>query len=30
MTNPLLEHSTLPLFKSILPEHVVPAIETLL
>ncbi len=30
MTNPLLEHSTLPPFKSILPEHVVPAIDTIL
>jgi len=30
MTNPLLEHNTLPPFDSILPEHIVPAIETLL
>lgn len=30
MTNPLLEHNTLPPFESILPEHIVPAIETIL
>jgi oligopeptidase A len=30
MTNPLLEMGHLPPFKHILPEHVVPAIETLL
>jgi oligopeptidase A len=30
MINPLLEHNTLPPFHSILPEHMVPAIETIL
>jgi len=30
MTNPLLEHNTLPPFKRIKPEHVVPAVEAIL
>lgn len=30
MINPLLEHNTLPPFNSIVPEHIVPAIETIL
>jgi oligopeptidase A len=30
MTNPLLNQSTLPLFSKILPEHIEPAIDTLL
>ena len=30
MINPLLEHHTLPPFNSIAPEHIVPAIETIL
>ena len=30
MINPLLEHNTLPPFNSIEPEHIVPAIETIL
>jgi len=30
MNNPLLQHSTLPLFSQIEPEHVVPAVDTLL
>ena len=30
MINPLLEHNTLPPFNEILPEHIVPAIETIL
>ena len=30
MINPLLEHNTLPPFNSIVPEHIVPAIEKIL
>jgi oligopeptidase A len=30
MINPLLEHNTLPPFNHIVPEHIVPAIETIL
>jgi len=30
MSNPLLEHNTLPPFNRIVPEHIVPAIETIL
>ena len=30
MTNPLLEHHVLPPFSRIAPEHIVPAIETIL
>ena len=30
MINPLLEHNTLPPFNKIMPEHIVPAIETIL
>lgn len=30
MSNPLLEHNTLPPFNRLVPEHIVPAIETIL